>query len=76
MISFLPLPHPLIIVLFFATPAVKAVLVALYYMHLRFERLLIHSLVLVPLAFFAILLLVLLPDIALHSPSTSHSALT
>ena len=44
----------------------KAVLVALYYMHLRFERLLIYSLVLVPLAVFAILLLVLLPDIAWH----------
>jgi hypothetical protein len=56
--------------------AIQELARALYDMHLRFERLLIHSLVLVPLAFFAILLLVLLPYMAWHSPSTAHSSLT
>lgn len=67
LVSALPLPHGLILVMIFAAAVVKALLVALYYMHLRFEQLLITSLVLVPLAFFLILLLVLFPDIALHA---------
>jgi cytochrome c oxidase subunit 4 len=64
--TLLPVPHALVVGLIFAAAVVKAVLVALYYMHLRFERLLIYALVLVPLVFLAVLLLVLLPDIAWH----------
>ena len=64
--SALPLPHELVLVLIFTAAFVKAVLVALYYMHLRFERLLIYFLVFVPLASFFILVLVLLADITLH----------
>ncbi len=48
----------------FAIAAVKAVLVALNFMHLRFERLLIYSLAIVPLVLFFILMAVLFPDIA------------
>jgi caa(3)-type oxidase subunit IV len=62
LVSALPLPHPLVLVIIFAAAFVKAWLVALYYMHLRFEHLLIFSLVVVPLAFFGILLLVLFYD--------------
>jgi caa(3)-type oxidase subunit IV len=46
--------------------AVKAVLVALNYMHLKFEQLLICAMAIVPLVIFLILWVVLYPDIALH----------
>ena len=62
LISALPLPHTVTLVIIFAAAFIKAWLVALYYMHLRFERLLIVSLVLVPLAFFVILLGILFYD--------------
>jgi len=62
LISALPLPHTLTLVIIFAVAFVKAWLVALYYMHLRFERLLIFCLVAVPLAFFVILLAVMYYD--------------
>jgi cytochrome c oxidase subunit 4 len=61
------LPPPINIILLFMAATAKAVLVALYYMHLRFERLLISVLMLVPLVLFGILLLVLFPDITFHS---------
>ncbi len=54
------------VVVIFTIAAVKAVLVALNFMHLRFERLLIYSLAIVPLVLFFILTAVLFPDIALH----------
>lgn len=64
LVGTLPLSHTFTVVVVFAAATVKAVLVALYYMHLRFERGLIYALVLVPLALFGILLLVLFPEIA------------
>jgi caa(3)-type oxidase subunit IV len=42
---------------------VKAVLVALYFMHLKVERFFIHSLSLIPLALVLVLFLGLIPDI-------------
>jgi caa(3)-type oxidase subunit IV len=54
------------VVVIFTIAAVKAVLVALNFMHLRFERLLIYSLAIVPLLLFFILTAVLFPDIASH----------
>jgi cytochrome c oxidase subunit 4 len=66
LVSSLPLPQTLAMVVIFVAAVVKAALVALYYMHLRSERLLLYALVVVPLVFFAILLLVLFPDIAWH----------
>jgi len=62
-LSVLPLSHTFTVVLVFAAATAKAWLVALYYMHLRFERWLIYALALVPLVLFGILLLVLLPEI-------------
>ncbi len=59
LVSALPLPHTLVLVLIFTVAVIKALLIAWYYMHLRFERLLIYALVLVPLVFFMILLGVL-----------------
>ena len=58
--------HTFTVVLVFAAATVKALLVALYYMHLRFERRLVYALALVPLVLFGMLLLVLLPEIARH----------
>ncbi|GIX47206.1 MAG: hypothetical protein KatS3mg131_1417 [Candidatus Tectimicrobiota bacterium] len=66
MITAVPMPHPLMVTVVFVVAAVKAILVALYYMHLRFEQLLIYSLALAPLICLAVLLLVLLPDIVYH----------
>jgi caa(3)-type oxidase subunit IV len=65
--SALPIPHELVLVLIFTAAFVKVVLVALYYMHLRFERLLIYFLVFVPLVSFIVLVVVLLADITLHT---------
>jgi cytochrome c oxidase subunit 4 len=64
LVSALPLSHTFTVVLVFGAATVKALLVALYYMHLRFERWLVYALALVPLVLFGVLLLVLLPEIA------------
>ena len=64
LISRLQLPHGFVIVLIFAVAAVKAGLVVWYFMHLKFERLLIYLLIVTPVLAFAILLLVLFPEIA------------
>mgnify|MGYP001589066248 CR=1 FL=1 len=64
LVSALPLSRTFTVVLVFAAATVKALLVALYYMHLRFERWLIYTLALVPLVLLGVLLLVLLPEIA------------
>jgi cytochrome c oxidase subunit 4 len=71
-LSFPPLSQPITLLLIFEAAVVKAVLVAMYFMHLKFERLLIYSLVIVPLVFFGILMLVILPDIALYEAATIH----
>ncbi|MFQ5993381.1 MAG: cytochrome C oxidase subunit IV family protein [Nitrospiraceae bacterium] len=65
-ISFLPFSESAIVFVIFTIAVVKAVLVALNFMHLRFERLLIYSLAIVPLLLFFILTAVLFPDIASH----------
>ena len=62
-VSLLPLPKPFINAFVFIVAAVKAALVALYFMHLRFERVLIWSLALIPLCFFIILTAVIVYDV-------------
>jgi len=52
------------VVLVFGAATVKALLVALYYMHLRFEPRLVYALALVTLVLFGILRLVLCPELA------------
>jgi cytochrome c oxidase subunit 4 len=64
LVSALPLSHTLTVVLIFSAALVKALLVALYFMHLRFEGWPIYALALVPLVLFGTLLLVLFPEIA------------
>ncbi len=65
-VSYLPFSKSTVVFVIFTIAGVKAVLVALYYMHLKSERLLICSLAIVPLVLFFILTAVLFPDIASH----------
>ena len=63
LLSALPIPQAVTLFLIFAAACVKAVLVALYYMHLRFERTaLVVSLVGATLATAAVLFFLLVPD--------------
>lgn len=75
-LSFLPLSQPITLLLLFEAALVKALLVAIYFMHLKFEGLFIYSLVIVPLVFFGILLLVLMPEIAYHGTATMGTVST
>jgi caa(3)-type oxidase subunit IV len=63
---YLPVPKTATIFLIFALAVVKALLVALNYMHLKSEQLLIVAMAIVPLAIAFVLWAVLYPDIALH----------
>lgn len=65
-ISSLPISKSVALFLIFGAAVAKAMLVALNYMHLKFEQLLIYAMAIVPLLIFLVLWLVLYPDIALH----------
>ena len=54
------------ILLIFFVALVKAVLVLLNYMHLKFERPLLYALVIVPLLIVAVLVFALFPDFVFH----------
>lgn len=76
-ISLLPLSQPVTLLLIFEAAVIKALLVVMFFMHVKFEKGIIYSLIIVPLVFFGILLLVLFPEIALHGsiavqPSTGQ----
>jgi caa(3)-type oxidase subunit IV len=62
----LPLGRSAINNLIFAIAAVKAVLVALNYMHLKSENWLIYALAIVPVLLVIAMTVVLLPDIVFH----------
>jgi len=64
--SFLPGARALAVVLIFATAVAKALLVALNYMHLRFEPRLIYAIALVPVLFLLVLTVALFPDFIFH----------
>lgn len=68
LLSALPIPQAATLFLIFIAACVKAVLVALYFMHLRFERLMIIALLLAPILLFIALLLVVFFDITLQHP--------
>jgi cytochrome c oxidase subunit 4 len=65
--SFLPGGRSVALVVIFATAVVKALLVALNFMHLRFESGVIYAIALIPLVFAAILLVALFPDFVWHA---------
>jgi len=65
-VTYLPVAPGAALFLIFAMAVAKAALVALNYMHLRFEQALVCAMAIVPLVIFFILWLVLYPDIALR----------
>jgi caa(3)-type oxidase subunit IV len=65
--SALPGGRAIALAVVFGTAVVKALLVALNFMHLRFEPRLIYAIVLVPLVVAAILTLALFPDFVWHA---------
>lgn len=60
--SSLPLGKGAVIALIFAIAATKAVLVALNYMHLKFETSLIYAIAIVPIVLVLAMTLILFPD--------------
>ena len=65
--SFLPGGRTFAVLVIFAIALAKAILVALNFMHLRFEPALIYPLVLIPLLFLLVLAAALFPDFVWHS---------
>jgi caa(3)-type oxidase subunit IV len=63
---YLPFSQTATITMIFVVAAVKAFLVAANYMHLRFEKRLIHAIAIVPVILFIILTIALMPDIVYH----------
>ena len=64
--SLLPGGRTLAVIVLFAAAIAKALLVALNYMHLRFEPRLIYLIALVPLFFALVLAVALFPDFVFH----------
>ena len=64
--SFLPGARAFAVALIFATAVVKALLVVLNYMHLKFEPRLIYAIAIVPVLFVLVLLVALFPDFVFH----------
>jgi len=60
------LPKSAALFLIFSVAAVKAVLVALNYMHLKYERPLFYAVAIIPLLIVAVLLFALFPDFVFH----------
>jgi caa(3)-type oxidase subunit IV len=67
-VSLVPGARGVGLVVIFATAVAKALLVALNFMHLRFESGLIWAIALIPLVFAAILTIALFPDFVWHVP--------
>jgi len=66
LITLLPLDRSAVVGLIFAVATVKAVLIALNYMHLKSESWLIYALAIVPVLLVVAMILVLFPDIVRH----------
>jgi caa(3)-type oxidase subunit IV len=62
-IFLLPIPKTAAVTLIFGVAAVKAILVARNYMHLKHEYLIIYLIALIPIIFFVGFALTLIPDI-------------
>jgi len=65
--SLVPGGRGVALVVIFATAVVKALLVVLNFMHLRFESGVIYAIALIPLVFVAILAVALFPDFVWHA---------
>ena len=65
-VASLALPKSVALVLIFSVALVKALLVILNYMHLKYEKPLLYALVIVPLLIVAVLIFALFPDFVFH----------
>jgi caa(3)-type oxidase subunit IV len=65
--SLLPGGRGVALAVIFATAVAKALLVALNFMHLRWETGLVYAIALVPIVFAAILTVALFPDFVWHA---------
>ncbi len=63
---YLPFPQGVTVTIIFLIAAAKAILVAAYFMHMRFEKWLIHAIIITPVVLFIIMTLTLIPDIGLN----------
>jgi caa(3)-type oxidase subunit IV len=63
---YLPFSQTATVTMIFVVAAVKAFLVAANFMHLRFEKRLIHVIAIVPVILFIIMTITLLPDIVYY----------
>ncbi len=62
----LVLPRSAAVYLIFLVAAIKAILVVMNYMHLKYEKLLLYALVIVPLLIVVVLMFALFPDFVIH----------
>ncbi len=60
---YLPFSQATTVTIIFLIAAAKAVIVAAYFMHMKFERWLIYAMVITPLMLFVIMTVTLIPDI-------------
>ncbi|MFQ5639961.1 MAG: cytochrome C oxidase subunit IV family protein [bacterium] len=61
---YLPFSQTLTVFFIFLVAAVKAWMVAVYFMHLKFEESLVRYIAIIPVVLFIIMTLTLIPDIA------------
>ncbi|OGQ77857.1 MAG: hypothetical protein A3F90_19545 [Deltaproteobacteria bacterium RIFCSPLOWO2_12_FULL_60_19] len=61
------------LILIFSVATVKAALVILNYMHLKYEKTLIYALVLIPLVIVMVLMFALFPDFVFHGHNGNGS---
>jgi cytochrome c oxidase subunit 4 len=66
LVTYLPIGKTLMILVLMAMAISKAALVAMYFMHLRYDRRILAIIATSPFVLVAILILALLPDIAFH----------
>ena len=67
LVTFLPIGKVLLVLVLMGMAISKAALVALYFMHLRYDRRILTVVALSPFVLVAILILALLPDIAFRA---------
>ncbi len=72
-VTYIAMPKKLLVTFLIGTALVKAILVALYFMHLKFEGKLVWSMVLIPSVIATVFLLALFPDIV-YSYWDTHPA--
>ncbi|MEE8075300.1 MAG: cytochrome C oxidase subunit IV family protein [Candidatus Binatia bacterium] len=63
-VIYMPMARLIIVILLVGFALSKAVLVAMYFMHLKFERLTLGAIALTPLILCVFLILMLLPDMS------------